>query len=334
MDLDSDHSSDFAQDEDESFQEYEPQAKGLTQQGAQVKDQPFDVAYEVNDSEDSMASGNSFSMANQQPGEAGMGQGFPMGGASKGMQMNPGGAFEEEEVEGGYNPDDYENLAVSAEVKELFRYITGFKPQRLELDVSLKPFIPEYIPSVGEVDAFLKIPRPDGQPELLGLTVLDEPSLNQSDRALLEIKLAPLLKRPGSSTTTSIHSIENADKNPKQITRWIQSISEVLRSKPPPTVNYSKPMKDIETLMDVWPHEVEEALAHLELPGPELDIDLASYVKIVCTLLDVPVHSLPNKRGMVESLHLVFSLYSEFKSNQHFQTAMKQDYAEQDVMTF
>jgi intraflagellar transport protein 46 len=327
--MESDRSSDFAHSG--SFDDYEPPqapARGLRQQGAEVKDQPFDVAYEVGDTEGSLTSGHSYSVSPQLTEEAEAGYTA----SSKGMQMNPGEHYEEGDVVGGYNPSDYESLVVSAEIKELFRYITAFKPQRLELDVSLKPFIPEYIPSVGEVDASLKIPRPDGQPEMLGLSMLDEPSLNQSDRALLEIKLAPLLKRPGSSATTSIHSIDNADKNPKQITRWIQSISEVLRSKPPPTVSYSKPMKDIETLMDVWPHEVEVALTSLELPGPELDVDLSTYVKIVCGLLDVPVHTLSNKRGMIESLHLVFSLYSEFKSNQHFQTAMKQDYA--DVMTF
>jgi intraflagellar transport protein 46 len=36
----------------------------------------------------------------------------------------------------------------------------------------LKAFVPEYIPAIGEVDAFLKMPRPDGQPETLGLYVL------------------------------------------------------------------------------------------------------------------------------------------------------------------
>lgn len=31
----------------------------------------------------------------------------------------------------------------------------------MELDATLKVFIPEYIPAVGEVDAYLKMPRPD-----------------------------------------------------------------------------------------------------------------------------------------------------------------------------
>ncbi len=46
-------------------------------------------------------------------------------------------------------------------MQELFQYISRFKPTNMELDTKLKPFIPEYIPAVGEVDAFMKIPKPD-----------------------------------------------------------------------------------------------------------------------------------------------------------------------------
>lgn len=41
-----------------------------------------------------------------------------------------------------------------------------------ELDTRLKAFVPDYIPAIGEVDAFLKMPRPDGEPEVLGLHVV------------------------------------------------------------------------------------------------------------------------------------------------------------------
>ena len=57
----------------------------------------------------------------------------------------------------GYNPDDYRHLAVSEEVRELFNYIGRYKPHNIELETKLKPFIPEYIPSIGEIDAFLKV---------------------------------------------------------------------------------------------------------------------------------------------------------------------------------
>jgi intraflagellar transport protein 46 len=50
----------------------------------------------------------------------------------------------------------------------------------IDLDRNLKPFVPDYIPSVGEVDAFLKMPKPDGTKDL-GIAVLDEPTLNPED---------------------------------------------------------------------------------------------------------------------------------------------------------
>lgn len=60
----------------------------------------------------------------------------------------------------------------------LLTIILRFKPVTLEMETKLKAFIPEYIPAVGEVDAFLKIPKPDATPETLGLMDLDEPKLN------------------------------------------------------------------------------------------------------------------------------------------------------------
>ena len=42
----------------------------------------------------------------------------------------------------------------------------------VDLETNLKAFIPEYIPAVGEVDAFIKMPRPDGKDENLGLITL------------------------------------------------------------------------------------------------------------------------------------------------------------------
>ena len=52
----------------------------------------------------------------------------------------------------------------------------------------------------------------------------------------------------------------------------------------------------------------------LELPnGAELGLSLPEYVDVLCALLDIPVYS-----NRVHSLHLLFSLYSEFKNSQHF----------------
>jgi hypothetical protein len=61
-----------------------------------------------------------------------------------------------------YSAKGMEYLDVSAEIKELFQYIQRYKPHHLELESLLKCFLPPgYIPSVGQTDPFLKVPRPD-----------------------------------------------------------------------------------------------------------------------------------------------------------------------------
>ena len=62
-----------------------------------------------------------------------------------------------ENLEGAYNAKDFLHLNVTAEVKDLFQYIERYKPQEVELATTLKCFIPEYIPTIGEMDAFIKV---------------------------------------------------------------------------------------------------------------------------------------------------------------------------------
>lgn len=49
---------------------------------------------------------------------------------------------------------------------------------------------------------------------------------------------------------------------------------------------------------------------------------MKTFTKMVCALLDIPVHDNP-----IESLHLLFSLYAEFKSNPFFKHALDVDAA-------
>ncbi|GMH87733.1 hypothetical protein TrVE_jg2813 [Triparma verrucosa] len=217
-------------------------------------------------------------------------------------------------VEGAYNPADYANLDVGGDIREIFDYISRYKPHEVELDTSLKCFIPDYIPAVGEMDAFIKIPQPSGNQDDLGLKVLDEPAATQSDATVLELQLRAISKK--SSGEVSVRSIENASKNPQEIQRWISSINELHRSKPPQSVHYKKSMPDIEVLMDVWPEEFEDALTKDKIPLPDvnLDMSLEEYIKVWCSILDVPVYD----GHIVESLHVLFTTYTEFLSNQHF----------------
>jgi intraflagellar transport protein 46 len=216
-------------------------------------------------------------------------------------------------IEGAYNARDYQHLNVSLEVKDLFQYIDRYKPHEVELDTHLKCFIPEYIPAIGEIDGFIKVPRPDGEDDGLGLKILDEPATIQSDPTVLELQLRATSKKQQYGDVV-VRSIESAEKNPTAVEKWIQNISDLHRSKPPPQVHYKKNMPDAEVLMDQWPEAFEEALKSLELPSPELDMTLAEYAKVLCSILDIPTYENP-----VESLHLMFSLYVDFRDNPHFQ---------------
>ena len=223
------------------------------------------------------------------------------------------GAESYDNLEGAYNPKDYLHLDVSADTRDLFGYIDRYKPQEVELDTVLKCFIPEYIPAIGELDPFIKVTRPDGEREELGLKVLDEPASEQSDPTVLELQLRAMSKKQQYGDVV-VRSIENASKNTAQIEKWVQSINELHRSKPPPQVHYRKNMPEIDTLMEMWPTEFEETLKKLPLPSPDLALSLGEYSKILCSILDIPVYENP-----VESLHLMFSLFMAFKENPHFQ---------------
>jgi intraflagellar transport protein 46 len=226
-------------------------------------------------------------------------------------------------LEGAYNPKDFAQLNVSGEVRDLFQYIERYKPHEVELETTLKCFIPEYIPAIGEMDAFIKVPRPDKKEEELGLKFLDEPAAAQSDPTVLELQLRAMTKKLQYGDVV-VRSIENASKNPTAIDKWVQSISDLHRSKPPPQVHYRRNMPDIDTLLDVWPEEFETMLETLKLPSPDLDLSLLEYAKILCAILDIPVYENP-----IESLHQLFSLFMDFRNNPHLQ-ARDLDLADRD----
>lgn len=101
--------------------------------------------------------------------------------------------------------------------------------------------------------------------------------------------------------------------NPRLVDGWVESISALHRSKPPASVQYSRAMPDIDSLMQEWPAELEELLGRLQLPPARLSCSTARYADIICSLLDIPVHG-----SRIQSLHLLFSLYLEFRDSQHF----------------
>ena len=121
------------------------------------------MAFEVNDDEDDdVDSGEEEDIVAAQQQQAQPQKNMAAGAKPAALGQKADGDDDDRPVPGAYNPAEFANLNVSQEVKDLFIHITNFQPQKIDLETKLKPFIPDYIPAVGEVDAQLKMPRPDG----------------------------------------------------------------------------------------------------------------------------------------------------------------------------
>ena len=209
---------------------------------------------------------------------------------------------------------DYEQLHVTKEVRELFRLIDAYEPIDLELETPLKCFLPPYIPAIGEVDPQLKIPRPDGVPDGLGITILDEVTVSkQSNAAVIELQLRNLSKKKRSKHVT-VRSIENASKKKEEIEQWIKSVEEIHASKPAPEVRYRNKMPQLEKLMQPWPKEIltEVKNGGVDVPSADIDLTLEEYARVMCSLFSIPVYD----GCLIESIHVMLTLLLEFQDKE------------------
>lgn len=119
-------------------------------------------------------------------------------------------------------------------------------------EYKFKPFIPEFLPAVGDIDAFLKVVPPDttlsgedfDESTLqLGFMVLDEPASNQSDPALLHLQIRAASDNPMTNQEQKnivVKKVDNIEKNSKVIDKWIKDISHLHKSKSSSIVRYSQ----------------------------------------------------------------------------------------------
>ena len=74
------------------------------------------------------------------------------------------------------------------------------------------------------------------------------------------------------------------------VDKWIRDIEELHRNQPPHTVQYSRAVPEIDSLMQEWPQQFEELLLEATIPSSSMDMPLSSYVDVICSLLDIPVY--------------------------------------------
>jgi intraflagellar transport protein 46 len=214
-----------------------------------------------------------------------------------------------------YDSGGDDSLVGASGMASLFALIGKFHPEPVDISVHWKPFIPDLIPAIGAIDAFIKVPRPDGDMDDLGLVILDEPSIAQSNPQVLRMELREQygITAPGSEMDSYVGFIEQPQKSRKALDSWLESLEEIHRNRPPPSIIYSHKMPELEDLMELWPPQFEEALAAVLLPTADIDLSFDEYAKVICALLEIPV-----KANLIESLHHLFALYSSFAGNDYF----------------
>ncbi|GBF95657.1 hypothetical protein Rsub_08639 [Raphidocelis subcapitata] len=261
-------------------------------------------------------------------GAAAAAAGAPLGGGAA-ASGSPGGAAG---AAGGdaqlYDPAEFEHLNVTEDVRDLFKHIGRYRPSSEPPPPPLKPFIPEYIPALGEPDAFIKVPRPDGVPDWLGLKVLDEPAAVQSDAAVLALQLRQLGGAPAAAAPLVVGTVDagaDASRRAKAIDAWMASVADIHRKRPAASVAYGTPLPSVDALMQELPPDVEAVLREARLPGGDVDLELVPFARLVCALLDAPVHDAGGgaaSRALLESLHLLFALLLAFRENPFFRQAL------------
>jgi hypothetical protein len=125
----------------------------------------------------------------------------------------------------------------AAQLQQLFAYADAYTPPECQLPaLRLQPFIPDYVPAIGAPNSFTAPPRPDGGgPDFLGLTVLDEPALRQSDPAILALQLRRQHRQQecggggsgASDAQTPLGWVADPALQPQQLEAWIDQV-EVL----------------------------------------------------------------------------------------------------------
>lgn len=75
-------------------------------------------------------------------------------------------------------------------------------------------------------------------------------------------------------------------------------------------------MPEFDALMEEWQSEMEQALQQIEFPDAEIDMHVSDYARLLLGMCDFPVHKTGNNnKSVVESLHVLFTLFVEFRNN-------------------
>ncbi|XP_033250105.1 intraflagellar transport protein 46 homolog [Drosophila miranda] len=220
-------------------------------------------------------------------------------------------------------PDKWEQLPLQQDLKDIFPYILKYTPQTIDTPYHLQPFIPEFVPAVGDVDALLKVQAPpllqpqrqrelDEHLERLGLWLLDEPSGTQSEPSLLNMKLRSVLSgsRGRNPRHASSAALVPTARSAKDIDKWIGEVEQVHMTQ---SLYDAQPRKDIDALLEDWPRsyadaETKDALDQAYRSCLQQHLPLADYVRVLCERFGIE-GPLDSQADYIHNVQTLFALY-------------------------
>lgn len=214
----------------------------------------------------------------------------------------------------------FSSLDVPEDARRMFALIDAYVPPDTHHPTPLKPFVPDYVPAVGGIDEFVKIPRPDGFDSALGISHLDEPSVSQSNKTTLSLQLRHALKNSGvyvpeTDIDDDSQIVHRPDRNPGKLTAWMETVSALhLRnggsnnlSGASQSITYSRNMPDVETLAgNNWQGDMETVLKTVR----NTETPLKSRAETLCVAMGVPV----DDGNAVEAIHVLLSTFLRLKT--------------------
>lgn len=157
----------------------------------------------------------------------------------------------------------------------------------------------------------------------LGLRILDEPSGQQSEPALLHMKLRSVLthsRTPGGGSSGGNGTAPpppSISRSGRDIEKWISEIKDLYVNQPFPMVMHRRKQQnaqDIDALMNEWPTDMERMLNTFGFPNAFLNCTLPFYIELVCSLLDIVIPSTRTQADYIFALSTLFNLYLAVKS--------------------
>eukprot|EP00834_Sanchytrium_tribonematis_P000869 NODE_17_length_48642_cov_1.199349.p33 type:complete len:184 gc:universal NODE_17_length_48642_cov_1.199349:753-202(-) len=175
-------------------------------------------------------------------------------------------------------------------------FLNQFVPTNIQAELKLRTYIPDYIPSIGEM-MDIKVEPPQK-------ITRKEPTTRPINETVLKFQLKNKLKK----NLVESHYATNQ----RELAQYVEDSKHLLSNS---AVVFSQSVPQEEDLMEVWSTSINDILCHGKV-GLEHDLDTQQFTELSLSLIGIPFDA--SIRSKIEGLYILFNVYNEFKNSGHF----------------